>query len=130
MAKVHAQPYVQRVEYIGTGSSKVYVTFVDDADGSTLLTGVVPGQVTAQLSKAGGAWAAFGAGTITSVGNGVYTITMDTVDKNTYGPCLIRAVASTPTSYETHALVWVGVSNEDEGGNVTRIRTLRREQGL
>jgi hypothetical protein len=127
MAKVYAQPYVQRVEYIGTESTKVYITFVDSADGVTLLTGVAPARVTSQLSKAGAAWASFGAGTVTSVGNGVYTITMDTVDKNTFGSVLIRAAASTPTSYETHAMVWVGVNNEDESGTVARLRALRRE---
>jgi hypothetical protein len=124
MAKVFAQPYVQRVEYLGTGSTKVFLTFVDNVDGVTLLTGVAPARVTAQLSKAGAAWASLGAGTVTSLGNGVYTITMSPTDKNAYGPALIRAVASTPTSYETHAMVWVGVNNEDEGGNVTRIRRL------
>lgn len=128
MAKVFISPGPQRVAQRG-GNERVFVTLVNDTDGVTLEAGAASARTTVELLKYGGtAWAAPSAGTFTTVGNGVYRVTLDSTDKNTFGPLWLRVAASTPTTYETQALVWVGANDEDEAGTIKRIRTLHMER--
>lgn len=128
MAKVFVNPGPQRVANRG-GNERVFVTLVDDSDGVTLITTAVSARATVQLLKFGAtSWASPSAGTFTTVGNGVYRVTLDSTDKNTFGPMWLRVASSTPTTYETQALVWVGANDEDESGTVRRIRSLHTER--
>jgi hypothetical protein len=128
MAKVFVSPGPQRVAQLG-GNQRVFVTLVDAADGVTLVTTAASARTAVQLLKFGArAWAAPSAGTFTAIGNGAYRVTLDKTDKNTFGPMLMRVVASTPTTYESQAMIWVGVSDEDESGTVRRIRALHAER--
>jgi hypothetical protein len=124
MAKVFIQSGPQRVAQSG-GAQRVFVTLVSETDGVTLVTTAAAARTAVELLKFGAtAWAAPSAGTFTTVGHGVYRVTLDATDKNTFGPMLVRVSASTPTTYETQALVWVGASDEDDSGTVRRIRAL------
>jgi len=124
VAKVFVSPGPQRVAQLG-GNQRVFVSLVDATDGVTLVTTAASARTTVQLLKFGAtAWAAPSAGTFTAIGNGVYRVTLDKTDKNTFGPMLVRVVASTPTTYESQAMIWVGTSDEDESGTIKRIRTL------
>lgn len=125
MPKLFSQPYVQRLAQLG-GTETVLITLVDDADGVTLIAGHAA-TPTVQISKAGAAFGSCSDGVWAEVGNGIYTVRLNKTDKNTLGPLLVRVIAATPTTYETQALCWVGVNNEDEVGVVQRIRTIHRE---
>jgi hypothetical protein len=86
-------------------------------------------RTTVEILKYGAsAWVSPSAGAPTEIGNGVYGVTLNKTDKNTFGPMLMRVVASTPTSFETHALIWVGSNDEDESGTVRRIRAIHMER--
>ena|SRR3990167_4589647 len=128
MAKVFVSPGPQRVAQ-GGGHERVFVTLVNSTDGVTLVTGAASARTTKQLLKFGGtAWASPSAGTFTAIGNGVYRVTLNSTDKNTFGPMLLRVTSSTPTSYETHVLIHVGANDEDESGTVKRIRTIHAQR--
>jgi len=128
VAKVFISPGSQRVAQSG-GHERVFVTLVNATDGVTLVTTAVSARTTVQLLKYGAAaWVTPSAGTFTAIGNGVYRVTLNATDKNTFGPLLVRVVASTPTTYESQVMVWVGTSDEDESGTVRRIRALHAER--
>lgn len=125
---LYTQAGPQRVAYRGA-EEQVFVVLVREASGRiSPLEGIAAGDVTVRLAKAAtSTWIEPNDGTWTEVGSGVYTLQLDSTDKNTLGPMIVRARGGSPATYETQAMLWVAITDEEEAAEYTRIRTLHRE---
>jgi hypothetical protein len=105
----------------GTSNQKVPIRLVDDTDGETLETGV--SSPTIQLSKNGGSFASASDGTWAEIGNGWYTVRLNSTDTSDAGWLLLRVVKS-GTSRESHVLCNVSISSSEERNNMMRSRVV------
>jgi len=108
----------------GVAEQKVPVLLVDETDLSTLETGV--SSPTIAISKNGGSFASADDGAWAEVGNGWYTVRLNSADTSTLGWLIVRVVKSS-TSAESNVLCNVGISPQEERADYIRNRqTLRK----
>lgn len=91
----------------------------------TIATGITG--PTVQISKNGGAYAAPSDGTFAEVGNGLYTLRLNSTDSDTIGWVEGRIVKAANAD-ETRFIVTIGIDPAEEVGMSTRIRRLHRER--
>ena len=109
---------------LGKPSQKVPVTLVDETDLKTLETGVT--SPTIAISKNGVAYASASDGTITEIGNGDYTVTLNATDTDAVGWLLLRVVKASQTA-ETHVVCKISIDAAEEAALAERVRTFARE---
>tara|TARA_R100000808_G_scaffold3464_1_gene12318 strand:+ start:526 stop:900 length:375 start_codon:yes stop_codon:yes gene_type:complete len=108
----------------GVSEQKVPILLVDETDLATVETGV--SSPTIQLSKNGGSWASASDGTWAEIGNGWYTVQLNSTDTNLMGWLIIRVVKAS-TSGESFVLCDIGINPEEDRTNYIRNRqTLRK----
>ena len=106
-----------------TSSQKINVTLVDEADVVTLETGIT--SPTIQISKNGGAYGSPSDGAWAELGNGDYTISLNSTDTDTLGYLWLRVI-KTGTSAEVKVQAIVAISGEEWRSDYLRTRTLYR----
>ena len=108
----------------GVTEQKVPVLLVDETDLSTVETGVSSPTIT--ISKSGASFASASDGTWAEVGNGWYTVRLNSTDTGDLGWLVVHVVKS-GTSAESSVLCNVGISPQEERADYIRNRqTLRK----
>ena len=108
----------------GVSGQKVPVLLVDEADLSTLETGV--SSPTISISKNGAAFGSASDGTWAEVANGWYTVQLNSTDTGTLGWLIVRVVKS-GTSAESNVICDIGTSPQEERADYIRNRQRLRK---